>query len=150
MKCLILFLVIHATISFGQSVFEKDFDKLAWLEGSWSRANAKPGQTGFETWIKAREKELIGIGVSLKGTDTSFVEKLKIAVKDNAIYYVADVAENIDPVYFRMIELSSDGFICENSNHDFPKKISYRREGNSLKAITSGDGKSIEFFFVRK
>ncbi|HEY5822722.1 MAG TPA: DUF6265 family protein [Cyclobacteriaceae bacterium] len=150
MKYVVLFLITSCSYSvIAQSVTEKDFSKLSWLEGSWKRTNAKPGRTASENWKKGNSNEWIGIGVSLKEQDTSFVEKLKILVKDNAIYYVADVAENKGPVYFKFTELTSDGFVCENPDHDFPRKISYKKEGNNLKATTSGDGKSIDFLFVR-
>jgi hypothetical protein len=150
MKYLIHFLIVFGGYStFAQSITEKDFNKLLWLEGDWKRTNAKPGRTASESWKKGRANELIGLGVSLKEKDTVFVEKLKILVKDNSIYYVADVAENKAPVYFKFIELTNDGFVCENPDHDFPKKISYKREGNKVRATTSGDGKSIDFLFER-
>ncbi len=148
MKYLVVFLII-SHCSFGQSMADKDFDKLSWLEGTWTRTNTKPGKTAHERWWKGNGKEWIGVGVSLKGSDTTFVEKLRIVVKDNAIYYVADVAENKGSVYFKVIEISSDGFACENPQHDFPKRITYKREGNNLKAATSGDGRSIDFLFVK-
>ena len=150
MKYFVLFLIAfcsHAIIA--QSVTEKDFNKLSWLEGSWKRTNTKQGRTASESWKKGKGNEWIGVGISLKEKDTVFVEKLRILVKDNSIYYVADVPENKAPVYFKFIELTNDGFVCENPDHDFPKRISYKKEGNNLKAITSGDGKSIDFLFVR-
>ena len=150
MKYLILFLITFGNFpGSAQPVTEKDFSKLSWLEGSWNRTNAKPGRTASENWKKSAHGEWIGLGVSLKGQDTAFMEKLKILVKDNSIYYVADVAENEAPVYFKLTELTTSGFVCENPQHDFPKKISYKKEGNNLKAITSGDGKSIDFLFVK-
>ena len=149
MKYLILFLIFSHSVS-GQSITEKDFDKLSWLQGTWIRTNVKPGKTAHERWWKDNGKEWIGVGVSLKEGDTTFIEKLKIVVKDNAIYYVADVAENKAHVYFKMTEVTSTGFTCENREHDFPKMIAYKKEGNNLKATTSGDGKSIDFIFVKK
>lgn len=151
MKFLIfVILAFQIQSSIAQTISEKDFDKLSWLEGIWIRTNAKPGRTAFESWKKETGNEWTGIGVSLKGQDTLFVEKLKIIVKDKAIYYVADVKENNGSVYFKMTELTSDGFVCENAQHDFPKMIAYKREGNNLKATTSGNGKSIDFLFTRK
>ena len=59
MRYMILFLIVSCSIcSFGQSVTEKDFDKLSWLEGSWIRTNVKPGRTAFESWTKGNGKEL--------------------------------------------------------------------------------------------
>lgn len=86
----------------------------------------------------------------MKGNDTLFVEDVKLLIKDNEIYFVADIKENLNPVYFKLTKIESDEFVCENPDHDFPKKISYRLEGNSLKAVTSGDGRENEFIFVRQ
>ena len=128
----------------------EDFKKLNWLVGTWNRTNAKPGRSGFERWDKTSPQELKGIGVNLQGTDTMFVEKLRIIVKDKDIVYVADVPENQKPVYFKLTEITESSFVCENPEHDFPKKISYQLEGNKLKAQISGNGKAIDYFFEKK
>ena len=127
-----------------------DFKKLQWLEGTWTRTNAKPGRSDHERWVKNSESEWRGWGVAMSGQDTLFVEKLKLVIRDNTINYVADVPENKAPVYFKFTELTGDRFTCENPQHDFPKKISYERTGNKLKAVVSGDGKSIEYLFEKK
>lgn len=127
-----------------------NFKKLDWLVGTWNRTNAKPGRSGVEQWKQTQSLELRGIGVNLQGTDTTFVEKLRIIIKDNSIVYVADVPENQKPVYFKLTEITENSFVCENPEHDFPKKISYQLEGNKLKAQISGDGKAIDYFFERK
>jgi len=127
-----------------------DFEKLQWLEGNWTRTNAKPGRSGHERWVKTSESEWRGWGVSMSGNDTTFVEKLKLVIRDNTINYVADVPENKGVVYFKFTELTGDRFTCENPEHDFPKKIFYERNGNKLKAVVSGNGKSIEYLFEKK
>jgi Domain of unknown function (DUF6265) len=137
-------------ISFSSSYAQTDLKKLDWLVGSWTRTNAKPGRSGVEVWQKTSNREMIGRGINLKGTDTSFVEKLKIMVKDNTIYYVADVPENKEPVLFKLTSQTENKFVFENAQHDFPKKISYQLIENKLKATISGDGKEIEYWFGRK
>lgn len=92
---------------------------------------------------------MIGRGFNLKGVDTVFVEKIKIVVKDNELYYVADVPENKGEVYFRFIHFSRDGFVCENPQHDFPKKIAYSFDGKTLRATISGDGKQMDYLFEK-
>jgi hypothetical protein len=151
MKSLALsLLLILSGCAFAQTKSEKDFAKLSWLEGTWTRTNAKPGRSGVESWVKGMGKELIGLGVNMKGSDTSFVEKLKIIIRDGDIYYVSDVPENPKPVEFKVTSLDEKGFVCENPNHDFPKKISYQHDGNKLRAVISGDGKEMEYLFERK
>ena len=128
----------------------EDFKKLNWLVGTWNRTNAKPGRSGVEQWKQTQPEELRGIGVNLQGADTTFVEKLRIVIKDNTIVYVADVPENQKPVYFKLTEITGSSFVCENPEHDFPKKITYQLNGNKLNAKISGDGKEIDYLFQRK
>ena len=124
-------------------------DQLKWLEGTWTRTNSRAGQSGLELWKKVSSTELSGRGVTLNGSDTVFVEKLRIVVRDGNLFYVADVPENQQPVYFPMTEIKQNSFTCENPEHDFPKKIAYNLQGNKLQATISGDGKAIDYLFVR-
>lgn len=127
-----------------------NFNKLSWLTGTWNRTNVKPGRKAHERWEMSGNHEMKGFGVSMKEQDTLFVEKIKLVIKDNNIWYVADVPQNKEPVYFKLTEISNGGFVCENPAHDFPKKISYKREGNKLVATISGDGKAMDYLFERQ
>jgi hypothetical protein len=90
-----------------------------------------------------------GRGINLKGTDTVFVEKLKIIVRENTIFYVADVPENKEPVLFKATAITNTSVVFENPQHDFPKKIVYEWSDQKLKATISGDGKLIDYWFVK-
>lgn len=130
---------------------KKDFKKLSWMLDTWERTNVRPGSTAYETWQKESAALFTGMGVSLKGTDTTFVEQLRIEMKDDKIYYVADVRENATPTYFLMTEITDHGFKSENPDHDFPKLISYELKGDELTAIISDGGqKKMGFVFKRK
>jgi hypothetical protein len=147
---LIFFFSLFFPVSFCFSQTSDDVGKLDWIAGLWNRANVKAGRSAHERWEKVNDKEWRGWGVNFSGSDTTFVEKLKIVVKDNHIHYVAEVAHNAQPVYFKFTSLTSSGFICENPQHDFPKKIEYQLDNDKLTAIISGDGKSIPFVFTKK
>jgi len=150
---LISILITIATCGFSQTITPEtsiNFKKLEWLIGTWNRTNVKPGKSSNERWEKTNKFELRGIGVAMQGKDTTFVEKITILIRDNNIYYVADVPENEKPVFFKLIEISDTGFVCENPEHDFPKKISYSLKGTDLKAQISGDGKSIDYLFKKQ
>ena len=129
---------------------QSPLSKLEWLLGEWNRTNAKPGRSGVEIWKKTSSQEFVGKGINLRGADTTFVEKLKLIVKDNKTFYVADVPENKAPVLFEMTSVSASTVTFENPSHDFPKKISYELNGNKLKATISGDGKSIDYLFEKR
>ncbi|PIQ48862.1 MAG: hypothetical protein COW03_08105 [Cytophagales bacterium CG12_big_fil_rev_8_21_14_0_65_40_12] len=127
-----------------------DFKKLAWILNKWERTGLKQGATAFESWTKESDNSFTGIGVNMRGSDTTFVEKLRIEIKDDKIYYVADVRENASPTYFLMSEITEHGFTSKNPDHDFPKVISYSLDGNQLTAIISdGADKKIPFVFKK-
>jgi hypothetical protein len=148
MRKLLFLFMLFSFAGYSQSV--SDFTKVEWLIGTWNRTDiTKHGRTGHEQWIKTSETELKGLGIIQQENDTLFVEKITILLKDGNLYYVADVAKNKVPVYFKFIELTATGFVCENTQHDFPKRISYQVEGSTLKAVTSGNGKSAKFIFEK-
>lgn len=123
-------------------------EDLGWLVGSWKRTNNKPGQGGNERWIIDPDIGLRGFGITTKGSDTLFIEKMRIVPGDNnALYFVADVIENPMPVYFRITSIQQSFFTCENPNHDFPKQISYRRKLKHLEVTISGNGKTMDYQF---
>jgi Domain of unknown function (DUF6265) len=128
-----------------------DLKKLNWLAGGWTRTNTKPGRSGHERWTRLNDAEWEGLGIALHGRDTTFVEILKIVLKDGSICYVADLVENKQPTYFKFTEITDHGFVCENPQHDFPKKISYQKTGDTtLKATISGDGRFVDYFFEKQ
>lgn len=151
MKKLLLAIVFVLTGStlYAQRNAKQDFKKLKWLTGNWKRIDAGPGKSGTETWSATSATALQGSGLTLKGKDTVSVEKLSLMIKGNDIFYVADVTGNPKPVYFKMTVITADGFVCENSQHDFPKKISYKLVGDKINASISGNGKTISYNFVK-
>jgi len=147
---LMISLLLLAFAGNAQEKNEQKFKKLEWLTGKWTRTNAKPGQSGYETWTKASDVKLSGKGVTLKGKEVIFVENLEFIIKGADIFYTVIVAGEKKPVYFKLTTISNDGFTCENPTHDFPKVITYKRTGANLKAVISGDGKSVDYIFKRE
>jgi hypothetical protein len=129
---------------------ESQFKSLSWLKGNWDRTNPVPGSTASEIWEQSSPYELKGSGITLKGADTVFTEKIKLQIRDNNIFYVADVPENKEAIYFKLTKIDPRGFICVNAQHDFPKKIEYLLNGRKLTVVISGDGKSQEYLFLKR
>ena len=127
----------------GQS--RKDFK---WLEGTWRRENNKPGTMTLEKWVITKEA-ITGQGITVKERDTTFMENLKIVKEGGNWSYVAEVAHNPTPTYFKITEVTSDGFVSSNPAHDFPKKITYLKTKTGMIVTISGDEKQIPFVFVR-
>ncbi len=121
--------------------------QVEWLAGKWERLNTRPGRTAFEVWEK-KDWGYTGMGYTLQGIDTVFVERLSIRSRDGELWYVADVSQNVEPTWFKFTETSESGFVCENPDHDFPKRIEYiMGDGDNMQAIISGDGQSVTFSF---
>lgn len=145
-----MMLIIGAGAANGQEKVKQDFKKLHWLNGTWIRTNVKAGQTAEESWVLATPEQLTGTGITKKGDQTVFVEKLSLTIKDGEIYYIADVSGSKSAVPFKLTAIGDHTFTCENPTHDFPKKITYVLNGNKLLATISGNGKSIDFHFEKK
>ncbi|MFY0592097.1 hypothetical protein [Roseivirga sp.] len=129
---------------------KNEFVKLEKILGRWNRSNIRPGNSATESWKKISETLYQGVGISMTGSDTTFVEKLRLEVKDNKIYYIADVEENSAPTYFEIVKLTNDGFISENPEHDFPKMIAYSFKRNEMSVIISdGKDKKMGFQFIK-
>jgi hypothetical protein len=145
--CLLILLGLSFSLAKSQPV--SNVADLKWLEGNWKRINSKAGESGLESWTKVSSTELKGRGITLHGSDTAFVEKLRIIVQDGSLYYIAEVPENKKSVYFLLTEIKPNSFTCQNPAHDFPKKIAYSLKDTKLTATISGDGKSIEYLFEK-
>lgn len=143
-----LLLLIHATNA--QESNQQKFKKLEWLKAKWIRTNSTAGHSGYETWSKVSDLKLSGKGVTLEGTKVVFTENLELIAKGNEIFYVVRLSNDKEPVYFKLTALNQNGFTCENPEHDFPKKITYTHHDNHVKAVISGNGKSVDYIFVRE
>lgn len=128
-----------------------EFERLYWLNGGWTQTNiTKPGKALVEQWAKSGDYEMKGQATTTQNGDTVYIERISLLIKDNAIYYVADVPQNKQSIFFKLTSISENGFVCENPEHDFPKRISYTLTGTQLKATISGDGKSFDYLYVKK
>ena len=129
-------------------VAQHNVKKFEWLVGKWKRTDM-PGTTSYEHWTHVSETELHGAAINLMDGNTAAAEEMKIVVENKQLYFVADVPENENPVYFKITSVAQSSFECENPEHDFPKKIVYAFDGKVLKATISGDGKAIDYLFER-
>lgn len=141
---MISLLLVCAGSAGGQD--NKKLQQLSWMLGDWQRTGLPEGRTGYERW-RVDGHALAGVGVSKRDGQVLFEERLRLVEQDGAIYYIADVAENPQPVRFKLVSSSDKKAAFANPEHDFPKRIVYRLQGDHLEVSTSGDGKEIVFHF---
>jgi hypothetical protein len=117
------------------------------LIGNWARTNNGSEERTFEYW-QDTENGIAGLGFTLVREDTVFKESLQIIEADKNLYYnVRGV--NPDPTLFKFVEVSDTHFVCVNDSNEFPNRIEYRFQVDSMTMIISANDKMIEFRFKR-
>lgn len=128
--------VLAMFLSTGLSTLMPPAHQLRWMSGQWRQAG--PGDAWAEEyWTEPRDDIMLGSGLSGKGPKVTGFEFMRIQGND-----FWGSPQGRPAVAFRMVEMQRDFVVFENPKHDYPTRISYRREGRMLVATTSGPGGS--------
>lgn len=150
---LIVVVILNGACGSSKVLPQKEIllEEINWLIGYWERADIKKkGQRGVEIWRKEKDK-LIGLGILIQGRDTLFKERFQIIIKGNQLHYIANVGHDAAPVSFLVTSKDQQHFVCENQQHDFPKRIGYYLESEGeLRANVAADEKSQDFVFRKR
>jgi hypothetical protein len=91
-------------------------------------------------WMPALGDLMMGSSRTTVGARTSEFEMLRLKVEGDRLHYIA-MPNGRNETTFPSIELSDTLLVFENTSHDFPQKISYRRRGaDSVVATIEGPG----------
>ncbi len=125
------------------------------LVGRWEFMDNKTHQ--IEEWLSLNDKELSGKGFVLGGKDTTFIEFLSIKESNGKLTYFARPSDihSSEIVPFALEAEGKDKLIFANDKNDFPKKIVYQFQSDSLMQVYiegPRDGKTtrIVFDFVKQ
>jgi Domain of unknown function (DUF6265) len=124
---------------------------LAWLTGDWQTPPGGRAQIE-EHWTKAAGGSMIGMGRTVAGEKTWEFEYLRIEQRADGIYYVAHPKGQCPGTDFKLTRASATEAVFENPQHDFPKRIIYRKSSDDALAasIDGGEGtKSMSFAYQR-
>ena len=127
----------------------KTSENFDWLLGNWKRLNDEAGNETFESWQKINETEYQGVGFTLKNGDTISQEKMQLVKQNNQWNVSVSIPSEPQATVFKVTQIDSHSFICENELNDFPKKIEYWFEGKNLKAKISNSDMEIAFDFEK-
>jgi hypothetical protein len=124
---------------------------LSWIAGDWQ--NAAGGRALIEEhWTSVAGGTMMGMSRTVAGDRTVEFEYLRIEQRADGIYYVAHPKARCPGTDFKLTRSSATEAVFENPQHDFPKRIIYRKTGDeSLTAsIDGGEGsKAMSFSFKR-
>ncbi len=106
---------------------------LDWLAGCWVTAD----KSSQEVWVVDSDESLIGFGVALGAGKVVFYEVLSIKQNDDGLWTYTAHPSGQASASFIAVETSENSVVFANPNHDYPQKISYRRDGSQLFATIS-------------
>jgi hypothetical protein len=108
---------------------------LAWLGGCWELT--RNGRHIVEQWTPPEGGTLLGMSRTVNNGKTSEYEFLLIREGAAGLEFVARPSGQTEAT-FTSVRVSAEEVVFENPQHDFPTRISYRRNGNGLLAAVEG------------
>ena len=117
-------------------------DQLGWMAGHWVRHGAD-GSSSEEFWLAPRARLMPGLNREVTRTGRSFFEFLRIEQReDGRIVYVASPGAG-PATEFALTQLDGQRVTFENPAHDFPRSLTYWREGDTLNARAAGQERGV-------
>lgn len=127
------------------SCSENKLSRVDFMIGTWKME----GKEHYENWELSNNKELIGYSYKLKDSQKIITETLSIKILENTIIFEATVPNQNEgkTIPFTLNNEIKDYLSFENIDHDFPKKIQYKRiNENEIEVTVVGDeGKGFSY-----
>ena len=125
--------------------------ELTWLSGCWAPEGGEAGNG--EVWTAAAGGSLLGLGRTVKAGKTVEHEFMQIREQaDGSIAFIATPSGQ-QTAKFPLLEMSATRVVFENLEHDFPHRVIYEREGDtltgSIEGTKNGKTKRIAFPYVK-
>ena len=130
--------VLGACLALGSGQAMSAEPALDWLAGHWCGGGA--GRQVDEVWLPEAGGVLLGMSRTLRGAAVESFEYMRIVSDAGVVEF--HVQPNGVPATMFTQAARGDGWIrFENSAHDFPTRIEYRRSGDALRAFIAGPGR---------
>ncbi len=142
---------VFLTTAFSFGVNAAGIEDLAWLSGCWLGDTPKRQIT--EHWMKPAGNTMLGLSHTVAQGKTREFEFMRIVREESGeIFFVAQPSGQ-KPTRFKLTVVTEREARFENPQHDFPRRIIYRRDGDSLvgriEGKSKGEEKAIEFPLTR-
>jgi hypothetical protein len=129
-----LALAVPAAPAPGESP-KADISSLAWLAGAWGGDDT--GTFNEETWIAPKAGSMLAVHRDVKNGKTVGFEFLRIEEQEGSLVYVAS-PDGKTPTPFRLVESGPTRAVFENPALEFPRRVLYFRDGETLHARIEG------------
>ncbi len=108
---------------------------VAWIAGCWDLT--RDNRHIVEHWMPVEGDTMMGMSRTVVNGKTTEWEFLIIRNGPTGLEYVAKPSGQVEAV-FTATTATASAVVFENPSHDFPKKIIYTRNGESLTASIEG------------
>jgi hypothetical protein len=128
----------------------KALSQLQWMLGDWQTRDIKSPIT--ESWNQVSEYSFEGQGqqLDIQG-EVKSQESLRLLEMQDSIFYLAKVTQNLLPTAFKAVRCNTSSAVFENTQHDFPTRLTYHLIDSRLSVKVEGlDGKGFTVNFDRK
>lgn len=150
LKQSVMFILVVFMLTISAASQPLTLGDIAWIAGDWQTAPSGRRQIE-EHWTQVAGASMMGMSRTVAGEKTVEFEYLRIEERAEGIFYVAHPKGRCPGTDFKLTHASATEAVFENPQHDFPKRIIYRKGEDSLTAsIDGGEGtRSISFAFRR-
>jgi hypothetical protein len=133
MKYVLALCVALQAAATGQSTAR--VEQVGWLAGCWAYMNGQ--RTVEEQWMAPRGHTMLSAGRTTQGDTLVEYEMVLIREQSGQLVYESHPSGQPSAVFLSRT-VSENEVVFENLQHDFPQRIGYRREGDSLRAWIEG------------
>ena len=110
-------------------------DDLAWMAGRWESVSRD--RWTEEYWSAPRAGAMIGYSRSGQGEAMGEYEFIRLVPGEDGVPAYLASPGGAAPVAFRLIERREGSAVFANPAHDYPQRIVYRRDGDTMVATVS-------------
>ena len=125
-------------------------DQVAWLAGCWQYTAGQ--RTVEEQWMAPRGHTMLSAGRTVQAEKLVEYEMVLIREQDGRLAYESHPSGQPSAVFLSRT-IAEHEIVFENLQHDFPQRIGYKRDGDSLLAwiegARNGQARRVEFPYKR-
>ena len=125
---------------------------LEWMTGTWVQVRAD--EKVRETWLGPGNGLMVGANLTTRGEARKTFEFLRVADTAEGFSYLASPGGRHPATEFKLKEQGERRVVFENAAHDFPQRILYWRDGDTLVAriegTIQGKERQMEWRFTRE
>jgi hypothetical protein len=146
-KILLFLVLFFISAQAQQTTSDSAFASLHWLAGYWT--SVEEDIIIEEIWLAPRDSLMPGLHRDTNGRNKAQFEYLRIEIINDQLIYFASPAGKKTTAFY-LSEFSQTHIVFENTQHDFPQRITYRlAEKDQLHVLVEGNGRMIEWRWYR-